>query len=959
MPTRTAPGSFLVVGLGASAGGLEAMTALFDGVDDEPGVAFVVVSHQHPGFASALPALLGRHTSLPVVEAQDGMALVVNQVFVAPPSGRLAIEGEVVRLFEREAGSPLGLPIDFFFQSLAVHLKERAVAIVLSGTGSDGAQGVRAVKGVGGLVIAQEPATAGHDGMPRSAIDAGVVDWVLPPGEIGQRLVAFARGVGDDPGRPHAALSADALGEIFARLRARTGHDFSSYKASTMRRRTERRMELRGDLEPAAYLARLASDPAELDALFHDLLIGVTTFFRDPDVWQALADGPLAARMAERQADLPLRVWVPGCSTGEEAFTLAIVATEVAERLSLDTPITIFATDLDPRAIVAARTAVYGAGIAAGVTPERLDRFFVAEDGGYRVRKELRERVIFAQHDVLSDPPFTRLDVLSCRNLLIYMDAALQERLLPTFHYALDPGGLLVLGASESLGARSETFDAIDGRLRIFRRRDGVSPPRSLGVGGPTRGRPVGPPAARPRLAAGLAARTERFLCSRHLPPAIVVNERGDLLHLHGRTGLFLEPAPGLPSHNAFAMAREGLSLSLAATVREALSSTGPVSHRGVEVRSNGHFTRTTVTAETMPGDDGEPRLVVVTFAIEPEPAAPTVSGTGGPAADAARVQQLELEMARSRSQLQRSIEELQSSNEEQQSMNEELQSANEELETSKEEMHSLNEELRTVNAELLRKVQALSQVNDDMDNLLNSTEIATLFLDRELKVKRFTRPARSLIHLIDGDVGRPISDLGSVLTSDPLPAAAGKVLRTLEPHEAEVESRQGKTYLMRVLPYRTTANVIDGLVVSFIDTSELVAARELAASRALAGGMVDTVREPLLVLDERLRVVRANGAFQRIFGLTAGQVAGAALHEVGGGAWDDPELRRRLLHVVADDGAFEDLPLSGQFPGLGRRRLLLNARRLRQGAGLPALVLLAMEPASDAAPALPATAPR
>ncbi len=933
---------FPVVGIGASAGGLEAMSTLFDNVTDAPGVAFVVVPHQHPGYVSLLPELIGRHTSLPTVEAVDGMKLAPDHVYVAPSTARIAVVNGTVRLFSRATDHAFELPIDFFLRSLASDLQERAIAVLLSGTGSDGTLGAKEIKAEGGMVLAQDANSAEHPGMPQSVIDAGFADHVLAPGEMMNTILNYAE-------RAHAGKLAPGklrdrdLRKILGLLRERTGRDFTAYKPSTIRRRIERRIAVHQLAGGDAYLHVLESTAHEVGKLFKDLLIGVTSFFRDPDVWRAVADEGLEPMLRSWPPGRALRAWVPGCSSGEEAYTIAMLVTEVAGRLGRKVDMQVFATDLDAEAIEVARRGIYPSGIAADVSPQRRERFFQIEDDRFRVRPEIRDRVVFAPHDILSDPPFTRLDLLSCRNVLIYMEQALQERLLPMFHYTLSDDGLLLLGTSETIGRFSSIFEPVNPRARLFRRTGGPTPGRALGdfrtgrAGGPI---PAGQTPTTPGQ--NIGDTVERLLAARYLPPSIVVNEHGDIVHIYGRTGLYLEPAPGRPSHNAFAMARPGLRLALTAVVRQALAQRTPVTQAGVEVKTNGEYSRVNLSAEALAHPSSVRGLVLVTFAPVP-PLPVTAPPDGTPETSAERVQALEQEVQFSHEHLQRTIEELESSNEELQSMNEELQSANEELETSKEEMHSLNEELQTVNAELQQKVTALAQVNDDMTNLLNSTEIATIFLDRELRIKRFTRPARSLIHLIDSDIGRPIGDLASTLAHDNLLEDALTVLRTLAPLEAEVQTKDGHDYLMRILPYRTTENVIDGLVVTFMDTSELTAAK---ASSALARSIVSTVRHPLLVLDSALRIVSANPAFCATFRLQRNHVEGCLLYEIGNWSWDLPELRRLLEQILPHAKVLEDFGIDHSFPGVGPQHLVINAQQLQGPQSERILLAIEVTPA-------------
>jgi two-component system CheB/CheR fusion protein len=932
----------LVVGIGASAGGLAALTAFFAAVPPRTGLAFIVVTHHPAEEPSHLAEILARRAGVDAVLAADGMRLEAERVYVAPPGVRLTLLHGVMHVLDRERGSS-DLPVDAFFRSLATDQTTRAAGVLLSGTGSDGTLGARLIKAEAGVVIAQDPASAEHDGMPASAIRAGVVDWVLPPEAMVERLIAHAT-LGLAGAVTPSTLASEALQQILVLVRERTGRDFTEYKESTLIRRIERRMKLQR-LDAVGYLGFLQEQPVEVDLLFRDLLISVTTFFRDSEVWRVLSERALPDALRRASGVGGFRAWVPGCATGEEAYTVAIAAREVCEQQQIAVPVQIFGTDLDASAIDVARGGTYPSGIAADVGADRVARWFQSDGGQLRLRQDLRDRVVFALHDLLRDPPFTRLDLVSCRNLLIYLKPALQERLMPLFHYALNPGGLLLLGNSETVGPSSEHFEPVDQRSRLFRRREGPSPRRGappfavvrsarspLGVAMPAAAHPAGPSGG------VLSAAAEAALAARYVPPTVVVDERGDVLHVIGRTGAYLELAPGRPTPNAFAMARPGLQLALTSAVREAAARRARVVHRDVEVRGDG--LRVDVVAEPLENARVPPGLIMVSFERARGSDAATAPGEAGEL----RVSELEAELTRSTEDLQRALEELQSSNEELQSANEELQSTNEELETSKEEMQSLNEELRTVNAELQGKLGALSDVNDDMTNLLDSTAIATMFLDRDLRIKRYTQPVTSIVNVIESDVGRPLADLTTTLHYDRLIDDATQVLRTLVVKEAHVTSRLGTHYLVRVLPYRTTHNVIDGVVITFIDTTDLDAVRVLAESHALALHIVESVREPLLVIGQGLRVAIANHSFYRRFRLEAAAVVGVVLGELGGGEWNIPALHAKLEDVLANDAVFEDFEVRADFRGVGPKRLLLNARRLRQPAGQPDLVLCAME---------------
>ena len=820
----------VVVGLGASAGGLHALDAFFSNLPDDTGLAFAVVTHLHVGQPSLLPTLLSRKTNMPVVELTTPTPVEPNHVYLAPPGWNLGIQDRVFRPAAPEGEGRLRFPIDFLFRSLAADIGERAVGVVLSGTGSDGALGVTAIKAALGMVMAQQEESAEYAGMPRSAIATETVDFVLPASEMAKQLIAYTRSPRFAKPTALDDLPAPLLREVIALLRAHTRHDFAHYKESTVRRRLQRRMSVHHVDTLAAYLDRLRNSPAELDLLFKDLLIGVTSFFRDPEAFEALAQG-LRVLLAAKPPNETIRAWIPGCSTGEEAYSIAMLLRELQREMGKVLEVQIFATDLDPTAIDVARAGCYPLGIASDVSEKRLQRFFVRADDSFRIKKDLREMVVFAQQNVIEDPPFTRLDLLSCRNLLIYLDATLQKRLLPVFHYALCPDGLLFLGTSESLGTFAPLFDPIDKRWKLFRRKAATGQPLAalpaalLATGGDRR-EPTGD------LAPHLTASIEHLLVRELVPPTALVRERGDVLHIHGRTGLFLEPAPGPQAAvNILKMARDGLSLILSAMIRDAAEREGDVVRRDVRVRSNGGHTLVDLRVRRILAPEQFRGLFLVSF--EHAHAQQAEDGREPQAPD--RIIDLERALLHTKESHQGTVEELEtaneelkSTNEELQSTNEELQSANEELETSKEEMQSLNEELNAVNVELETKLDELSRVSDDMKNLLNGTDIATVFLDNDLHIKRFTDRARRVIRLIPTDVGRPIGDLVSALQYDRISEDAAEVLRTLIPREAEVRGEGGTVrYLMRILPYRTADNVIDGLVLTFVDVTQFRALQE------------------------------------------------------------------------------------------------------------------------------------
>jgi two-component system CheB/CheR fusion protein len=825
-----------VVGLGASAGGLEALTAFLRAMDANTGFAFVVVTHQAANRTSLLPSLLAKQTPMSVHEVTDGMLLQANQVYIAPPARFVQVITGHLRLADTEP-LPGQLPINFFFRSLAHDQKERAIGVVLSGTGSDGTLGLTEIKAQLGLSIVQAEDDAAFAGMPHSAMVGDSPDLVAPAAEIPSHIAEYAQRFELLRARPAGTteLSPEALRALLALLRQRTGHDFSWYKESTVRRRIERRMNLQRTETLQQYFKFLSANPSELDLLFEELLIGVTSFFRDPAAFESLAE-LLSHYLRSRPENQQLRVWVAGCSTGQEAYSVAIVVREALDALGRDQAAQVFATDLDPKAIDVARAGSYPLVIAGDITPARLKRFFTRTESGYQVRKELREMLVFATQNLIEDPPFTKLDLMCCRNLLIYLDAPCQRRLFPIFHYVLRPGGTLFLGSSETIGQYVNLFDSLDKKWRLYRRRE-VSGgtylaeiPASVSLEtGSTEGTP---PALAPRRSeVGPSQLADRMLLRELVPPTVLIRERGEIVHIHGRTGMFLEPAPGQQINaNIYNMAREGLHLELAAAVRQAAHDHNDLVRRNVQIKSNGHKVRVDLRVRRLQDPESLRGLFRISFenaraVDEQEP----VGLAADPVPDT-RVVDLERELLYTKESHQGTIEELEtaneelkSTNEELQSTNEELQSANEELETSKEELQSLNEELQTVNLELHGKVEELSRANDDMTNLLNATDIATIFLDNDLNIKRHTEQARRVIRLIPTDVGRSIGDLVSRLSYDHLLEDAREVLRTLVFKEVEVHGKgDGKWYLMRILPYRTIDNVIDGLVVTFVDITRV-----------------------------------------------------------------------------------------------------------------------------------------
>lgn len=828
-----------IVGIGASAGGLEALEQFLKHVPTGSGLALVIVQHLDPTHKGIMPELLQRATGMKVFQVRDRTRVRSDCVYVIPPNKDMSILHGVLFLLDPTAPRGLRLPIDFFLRSLAQDRQERSIGVILSGMGSDGTLGLRAIKEKAGVVLVQEPATAKFDGMPRSAVEAGLADIVAPVEALPGKILAYLRRT---PLITRSELALEdktqsALEKTILLLRAHTGHDFSLYKRNTLYRRIERRMGIHQFHKLAGYVRYLQENSQEVDLLFKELLIGVTSFFRDPAAWEILGSQAIPALLAHRSPGQALRAWVPGCSTGEEAYSLAMVfkeaieATPAAARFALQ----IFATDLDRDAIDKARLGVFPENIAADVSPPRLRRFFAREEHGYRVRQEIREMVIFAPQNLIRDPPFTKLDLLSCRNLLIYLAPEVQKKLMPLFHYSLCPGGLLFLGSAETIGADSNLFVSLEGKSRIFRRAEtGVRPAPVELPSAFASGASALPEVRRlPDLGVSLQSLADQLILQRYAPPAVLVNDQGDILYVSGRTGKYLEPAAGKANWNLFAMAREGLRYELAGAFQRALRQSAGVTLHNLQLATNGGQQSVEVTVQRL--DDAGPLhgLVMITFNDVAATLPATPAGRLASAhAHHARRAELEQALLRVRAEaratheeMQTAQEELRSANEELQSTNEELQSTNEELTTSKEEMQSLNEELQTVNAELQAKVDELSRASNDMKNLLDSTDIATLFLDRDLQVRRFTNQATRIVKLIPGDVGRPITDLVSDLNYPTLAEDAREVLRTLAATEKPVSASDGRSFNVRIMPYRTTDDWIDGVVITFAD---ITAARNL-----------------------------------------------------------------------------------------------------------------------------------
>jgi two-component system CheB/CheR fusion protein len=945
---------FPIVGIGASAGGLEAFEQLFRHTLPDIGMAFVLVPHLSPNHVSLLTEILQRTTTMHVMEAQDKMLVHANSIYIIPPNRDMEIFHGSLQISMPDEPHAQRLPIDKFLRSLAEDQGENAVGIILSGTGSDGTLGLRAIVGAGGVSLVQEPTTAKYDGMPTSAIRAGYANHVLPVEKMADVIASSAskRGFTKEVSPTPAVIS--SMLRILMHIRSVTGQDFSLYKKSTIGRRIERRMAQQNIEDSEVYLRYLKENPSEVHTLFKELLINVTSFFRDAEAFVLLQNEILPQLFKDKPEDYVFRVWVAGCATGEEAYSIAILLRELMDESHKEFKVQIYSTDLDDDAIAIARAGIYTSNIVQDVSAERLRRFFIKEEAGYRIKKEIREMVVFAVHNVIKEPPFTKLDLLSCRNLMIYLEPELQNRLIPVFHYALKRGGVLFLSPSESIGNHTELFTSFNRKWKFYLTTHSSASSRTLMTSPLTWAKGSSGKAPeevmKKNKEPNLTELARRLLIQFFAPSSVITDLKGEIIYVHGETGKYLRPAPGQASLNVIEMAREGLEVELRTAIHAASNQNLPTLNREVQVKTNGDFTTVSLSVRPLPVIDVDQHLLLVSFqdvvAAHLKPKRKTVAKP----IELGRIEVLERELAYSKENLQAIIEEqqasneeLKSTNEELQSTNEELQSTNEELETSKEEMQSVNEELITVNAELQSKIEQLAGMQNDMKNLLDNTNIGTVFLDENMVIRRFTRDTIKIYRLVASDVGRPLADIKSNLEGEDLLTKAQCVLETLVPFELEVQTKTGEWYLMRIQPYRTLDNVIEGVVITFTDISKRIEAETaVQLARELAENIVDTVREPLLVLDGNLQVVSANRAFYKYFQVTVADTVGRKIYDLGNSQWNIPSLRELLEIILPRDRVVEGYVVEHDFPTIGHHKIMLSARRIFGKSREPSLILLA-----------------
>ena len=944
---------FPVVAIGASAGGLAAYKSLLEALPAKSGMAFVLIQHLEPKHESALTALLSKATSMPVIEVADGTAVEPDHVYVIPPNKNLTIREGILRLAPRSDIRGLQRPIDEFLVALAEEQGNAAVGVVLSGTGSDGTYGLKAVKAGGGMTFAQEPKTAQWPGMPSSAISAGSVDFILSPKLIASELARIGR-------HPYLAEARDVpeggdLDKVCLILRSSTGIDFRLYKQATARRRIARRMALQKIATLGKYAQILKQNSQEAQALADDIFIHVTSFFRDPESFEALRKQVLTKFRTRRPEGDPLRIWIAGCSTGEEVYSIAMLLVEELGDQIGRTKIQIFGTDIQERALEHARSGIYTESAVSGVSKARLKRFFVRSDHGYQIQKSIRDLCIFAKHDLTRDPPFSKLDLISCRNVLIYMGPALQKRSLSTFQYALKPGGFLVLGNSESVSDYSEAFTASDAKNRIFLRKVSSATFRDTAPAtGNFRDPAAAPLRLQPPTPLDFRKEAEAALLENYAPPALVVDQDLRIVHFQGDTSTYLAPATGQPSFHLLKMVRPEFVVDLRTAISRARKEGVAINRESVQFDDRGHPAAVSLEVRPLPKRQGKKQDLLVVFQkaqIAPPEGWPAGRTAAGAKKATERAVRLERELGTTRDHLRTMIaehesaqEEMKAANEEILSSNEELQSTNEELETAKEELQSSNEELVTLNDELQHRNAELNVLTHDLTNLLVGVDIPVLVLDADLRVRRFTPMAGTLMNLISGDVGRPFSNIASTLDVTDWKELFQEVTVQGRLVEREVTDRDGHRYSMRVRPYRTDDNRIDGLLVVMLDTDVIYRARDDARkSGEYAQAIVETIHEALAVVDSGCEVLSVNQTFCRLFQVTPQEMQGKPFFGTGPGQCVSPELRELLLDALTDKAGIKDFEIDQEFPRIGRRRLVLNAGRIASTK----TILIAMEDAT------------
>lgn len=954
-----------IVGIGASAGGLQALLQLFESVAAATGMAFVVIQHLDANNESALSDILARATTMPVNEIRDNAVAQPNQVYVIAPGTELSILNGVLTTAPQRSGVGRYTPIDSFLESLAMDRASKAFGVILSGNGLDGAQGIKAIKAAGGITFVQTPQSAKYDSMPRSAIATGMADFVLAPLQIANELsrLGQARMI-TSPILEDSELfpdEADALDRIIDLLRKVSGINFAEYKQFTIKRRIMRRMVLLKIDKLDDYVAYLWKNSAELTALQQDMLINVTKFFRDQQMFDTLKSVVFPAIVSAAMPKVPIRLWVPGCSTGEEAYSLAIALLEFLEDNNVNQRIQIFATDINEKVIEKARSGIYPKTIMSDVSPAQISRFFVEVEQGYQVSKRIRDICVFARQDIGQDPPISRVDFISCRNVMIYFGPALHKRIFPIFHYALNPNGFLILGSSESIGVFADLFGLVDKKHRIYTKKSVITP-MTFNFSVTEHASAI--QNRRRDEADGFSGdswmevhkEADRIVLGKYALPGVIINSKLDIIQFRGRTGVYLEPAPGMPSVNLLKMARDGLFSGLRTAVNQAKKENVLVKKEGLHLFKNGYSFSVNIDVVPINGPFQRGEYFLVLFqdvASHPMPRSASDSGVKAQeTGDEDEARRLRQEVAATKEYLQSIIdqhevvnEDLRYANEEVQSSNEELQSMNEEMETAKEELQSTNEELMTLNEELRTRNMELNHVNNDMINLLRSINLPVLILSSDLRIRRFNSLAEKVFNLIGADIGRPIGNIKPNIDVPDLEQASLQVIDTLNSTEQEVQDRTGHWYSMQIRPYRTTDNKIEGVIITFADIDAIKQSiRVIQEAREYAEAIVETVRHPMVVLDANLCLKTANKAFYQTFQMTPGELTGQSIFQIKDSRWNLLELCTLLTDLLDHDTAFEDFAITGELPDSGNLTMLINARRIINLHDHAQLILMSFE---------------
>jgi len=960
--------SFPIVGIGASAGGLEAVTALLKELSVNTGMAYVLVQHLAPTRESMLTELLSRETSMPVQEIKDGMLVEPNHFYVIPPNTNLGILNGTLHLMPRADEKGQHLPIDFFLRSLAKEQGSRAIGVILSGSASDGVMGLMEIKAEGGITFAQDEKSAAHSSMPHSAAAAGCVDFILPPKKIALELSRIGQHpyLKFDSAKEAKVLPAeeDNLRKIFLLLRQNSGNDFTYYKQSTILRRIKRRILLHKLERMEDYVRYLQESPPEVEALFRDLLINVTEFFRDPDVFEGLKKIVFPTIVKDRPEGLPMRIWVAGCSTGEEVYSIAIALFEFLGDMAANTAIQFFATDLDEQAVDKARSGIYPNTITDVVSAKRLQRFFTKVDEGYQISKHIRDVCIFAQQNVFKDPPFSRLDMISCRNLLIYLSPVLQKKIMPIFNYALNDKGYLLLGTSETIGRHADLFRLADKKIKLYEKKS-ISGLRKFELNNYTNVSAINNLDFKAKqITSGnwtnldIQREADRIVLKKYAPAGVVINEELDVIQFRGHTGAFLEPAAGEASLNLLKMTRYGLQIELRNLIQQVIEKKISICSNDVSMRTDDEIKsiRIEVTPITSPDQSNQNFLVLFQenqfTSDESKTRKKTDSKKIPDSEESQEIKRLQQEINATQEYMHTVIEqqevaneELTSANEEIQASNEELQSTNEELETAKEELQSSNEELATVNDELATRNNELEQLTNDLSNLITGLSLPIVMVNDDLCIRRFSLAAETLLNLIPADQGRPISHIQANIVVPKLDEILLRVIDTVKNEEIELQDQNGHWYRVEIRPYKTLDKKISGALIAFTDINEIKKSLDIAQkSQQYAESIIAAISYPMLVLDVHLRVVSASKVFYSMFNVSEKETIGNLLYHLGNGQWGIPQLRHKLNETITKNIGFDNFIVKHKFEHIGEKNMKISGRFLSYGENQERMVLMQIE---------------